>query len=131
MALISAATTGDLAQARKAVADGADLNAKDQHGRTPLHLAARCGHRDIAFFLLTAGADLESRSSRGSTPLHYACSNFSVDVALLLIEHHADANAVNEGRHRPLHNAVRHAEADRVVRALLAAGAYVNDVAPS
>ena len=51
---------------------GADVEAKDSSGRTPLHLAARAGHMDDVRALVTQGADLNARDVYGITPLKYA-----------------------------------------------------------
>lgn len=51
----------------------ADVNALDDAGNTPLHLAARClAHVPAAAFLLARGADVRTRNKRGRTPLHEA-----------------------------------------------------------
>lgn len=54
---------------------GADVNARDQFGETPLHALARLDHwrtSAMAPLLLASGADLEARDIRGFTPLHVA-----------------------------------------------------------
>jgi ankyrin repeat protein len=40
MALHNAARNGDLEAGKKLLAEGANINEKDKHSRTPLHLAA-------------------------------------------------------------------------------------------
>ena len=49
------------------VVAGADVEARDDDGRTPLHTASRA--EEIAV-LVTAGANLEARDNDGLTPLH-------------------------------------------------------------
>lgn len=51
----------------------ADVNAVDDAGNTPLHLAAQClSHAPATGFLLSRGADVRIRNKRGRTPLHEA-----------------------------------------------------------
>ncbi|KAJ4414703.1 hypothetical protein N0V82_007754, partial [Gnomoniopsis sp. IMI 355080] len=51
------------------------VNAVDEAGNTPLHLAARClAHVPAAEFLLDRGADVRIRNKRGRTPLHEAAA---------------------------------------------------------
>ena len=43
-----AAEEGNVEAVKQAIADGADVNAKGDIGRTPLHWAANEGHKEIA-----------------------------------------------------------------------------------
>lgn len=61
---------------------GADVNAIDDQGRTPLHLAAEYGSREAVRLLLSHGATITS-DNNGSTPLHKAGS---VETAVLLLD---------------------------------------------
>ncbi len=54
------------------IAKGADVNAKDKDGGTPLHWAAKNGHKDVAELLIAKGADMNARNKDGGTPLHWA-----------------------------------------------------------
>jgi hypothetical protein len=51
---------------------GADVNALNEHGRTPLHEACLQRHTAIARLLLDAGADVNARNDDGETPLDLA-----------------------------------------------------------
>lgn len=46
-----------------------------QHGKAALHLAAECGHVEVADVLLTAKAFVNAKSKIGLTPLHLAAQN--------------------------------------------------------
>jgi ankyrin repeat protein len=75
---------------------------KDQS--TPLHLALRKGHVELARFLIEHGADATTRDKGGWTPLHWASGEGHVELArLLLVEHGADATAQDKGGWTPLH----------------------------
>lgn len=55
--LHAAAARGSVDEIRRLAAAGADLNARDGNGRTPLHVATFQGHRDAARALLETKAD--------------------------------------------------------------------------
>ena len=84
------------------VAARADLEARNQDGSTPLHLAARDGAAEVVTTLLEAGADLEARDAIGRTPLHRAGARFgSPDpfVVAGLLDAGADPNTRdNDGK---------------------------------
>lgn len=83
------------------VAQGADINARDNYEETPLH--ERAGHfqGDIAV-LLELGADIAARDSRGRTPLHNAARVGNVEGARLLLAQGAQADALDNSRLTPL-----------------------------
>jgi len=79
-----AAANGDLAGV------GADVNAKEEDGWTPLHYAVYEGYKEIAELLIAKGADVNAKEEDGWTPLHDAATK---EIAELLIDNGADVNA--------------------------------------
>ncbi|KAL8948546.1 MAG: hypothetical protein Q9222_005280 [Ikaeria aurantiellina] len=71
----------------------ADVNARCDYSKTPLHYAVE--HKDLpmANFLLANGADIEAQDCVERTPLHTAIEARSIDMVILLIQLHADATA--------------------------------------
>jgi ankyrin repeat protein len=98
------------------------LNARDEDGATPLHLAAFTGRSDLARRLLSRGADVNAKDSLAWTPLHYAAQQHSKELTELLIAVGADVNARNSLGRSPLHVAVQWG-ADAIVEFLAAKGA--------
>ena len=51
---------------------GASIEAKNQHGHTPLITAASRGHPEVLELLLMKGASIEATNNSRNTPLHLA-----------------------------------------------------------
>ncbi|KAK7978736.1 hypothetical protein PG988_006226 [Apiospora saccharicola] len=83
----------------------AQVNLKDQHGFTPLHIACRMGHAKLGSLLINRHAQVNARSEKGKTPLHEASRFGQEGVARLLIEQHALVDARNKVGDTPLHEA--------------------------
>jgi ankyrin repeat protein len=69
------------------LANKAEVNAKQNHGFTPLHSAAFNGHKDVAELLLTNKAAVNTMNDAGETPLHVVVAKGHNDVAELLRQH--------------------------------------------
>ena len=67
---------GDEATIRNLVKEGADVNAKDDMGWSPLHYAARTRRLEIALLLLKLGAHPDSREGNGRTALKVASERY-------------------------------------------------------
>ncbi|HEU4434648.1 MAG TPA: ankyrin repeat domain-containing protein, partial [Pyrinomonadaceae bacterium] len=63
---------------------GADVNATDERGSTPLLEAARYGHEDVCLVLIAAGANLKAKDRDGKTALMLAVQGDHDDVVRVL-----------------------------------------------
>ena len=147
-----AAANGDIAEVKRLIDGGADVNAEYETYRlhtfdqkttaeggqideidggatgfirffvTPLHGAARFGHTETALALIKAGADINIKDKTGWTPLHAAASQGQTETALALIKAGADINAKEENGGMSLHFALGLGHTETAL-ALIKAGA--------
>jgi ankyrin repeat protein len=89
---------------------------------TPLHLASKEGHVDIARFLIEHGADAGARDNDNCTPLHWASQQGHSEVVRVLVERGVEVNARDHSDWTPLHAASQNGRLE-VVRFLLEHGA--------
>ena len=73
-----------------------ELDARDDHGNTPLIVAAQNNHPKLVRALARAGADLSASNRRKNTALHYAFAYGFDEVADFLIAKGADDEALND-----------------------------------
>lgn len=64
------------------IASGADVNARDASGNTPLHLAANANSILLIKMLIAHGADLTATNNMGYTPLMYSMTRASWGKAI-------------------------------------------------
>ena len=84
-ALFRATVEGNTDMVRSLLSSpGADVNATDERGSTPLLEAARYGHEDICRVLIASGANLKAKDKDGKTALMIAVQNNHDDVVRVL-----------------------------------------------
>lgn len=72
MSLVVAAEGNQVDVVRRFIVEGADVNATDEFGQTPLYIAAHKGNVALLLVLMDAGADPNKSNTRGTSPLHMA-----------------------------------------------------------
>ena len=87
--------------------DGEQMAQKLANDRTPLDMAIRNQHTEIAELLIAKGTDVNAKSNRGYTPLHEASKNEKTEILELLIAKGADVNAKDDDGDTPLDYAHR------------------------
>jgi ankyrin repeat protein len=107
------------------IAKGADVNAKDENGQAPLHVAVCRGSKKMAELLLKKGARIEALDKFGQTPLYDAVDYQKLEVARLLLDRGADVRATMTSGDTALDAAVAKGYKE-MAELLLAHGAAIN-----
>lgn len=128
-----ASGTGEIIIVKLLMEAGAEIEAKNLLGDTPLIEAARLvgseGKVDIIQYLLEAGANVHTKTRYGGdTLLHLAAgtgtSPFMAPAIHILLNAGADINAINEDGENPLQKAIE-TNRKEAIKALTEAGASI------
>jgi ankyrin repeat protein len=123
--LVDAARTHETTELQNLLSKGANPNAKDKNGRTPLMEAASGGYADTVRVLLENGANINAKDMVGWSALFWAAFSGRKETLRILVAKGADVKARdNEGR-TALFWAASSGYTD-AVRTLLARDAGVN-----
>ena len=93
LSIWNASKAGDPSAINQHIASGADPNAADLTGVTPLSWATRIGNVPAAAALIKNGANIQAVESDGTTALHNAAFFGHVDMVKFLVDAGADINA--------------------------------------
>jgi ankyrin repeat protein len=103
--LLDACCNGDKEKVIELIAQGVNVNAKNDYSWTPLHWACSYDHKEIVLTLLGAGANVNKKTLTGLTPLHYACYYGRKEIALIFVEASANLFVKDINDETPLDNA--------------------------
>ena len=117
------------AEVRRLWEAGAELEAADTAGSTPLITAARRGESEVVRALLEIGADVGATTDRGASALHIAAEQPSwrpvPELIDLLVEAGAEIDEETDEGLTPLHSAAA-VRSDQAIERLVAFGADVS-----
>jgi len=83
--LMQSAESGDYAEVKRLIEEGADVNAKDNNGWTALMIASEAGKEEIANWLIEAGADVSAQDNDGFTAFMIALFSGHREMTQLLL----------------------------------------------
>ncbi|WP_062366916.1 ankyrin repeat domain-containing protein [Variovorax paradoxus] len=123
-----AAWQGDLVKLKGLIASGANLDARDPRGRTPLHVATHARQREAVKLLAKAGANLDLLDDDRYDAVTIAAVADDAATLALLLSLGAKAGQVTSRYDGTALIAAAHLGHDEVVRQLIAAGAPLDHV---
>jgi ankyrin repeat protein len=126
--LHAATHRGDMAELRKRLAAGANLEQRDGHGRTPLHVATFARQRDAVRALAKAGANLGAVESDRYDAITIAAVADDEEMLRVLLSLGASAKLITSRYDGTALIAAAHLGHAGVVRQLIAAGAPLDHV---
>ncbi|SMX49336.1 ankyrin repeat domain-containing protein [Maliponia aquimaris] len=126
--LFRAAHEGDVAMIEQLVAEGADVDARDSRGRTPVHVAAFASEDDALRALAEAGADMNALEHRAYDAVTIAAVADDPELMSLAIDLGNDPGLVTSPYDGTALIAAAHLGHAEVVRRLIAAGAPLDHV---
>jgi len=126
--LHAAAAKGDTAAIEKLVKAGAAIDARDGHGRTPLHVAAFMHKTDAARALMRLGADANALEAQQYDIVTIAAVANDVPMLKIALEGGCKATNITSPYHGTALIAAAHLGHDEVVRTLIAAKAPLDHV---
>ena len=78
---------GNIESVKQQLAAGADVNAKNKYGWTPLLITAGEGHKELVELFIAKGADVNAKTNLEGTPLDQAIGRNHPEIADLLRKH--------------------------------------------
>jgi hypothetical protein len=107
-ALLDAARAGDQARLEEVLDQGVSASARDEDGKTALHLVLTAAQQPEASrlaalnVLLAKGADANVKDAQGVTPLHLAAAAGEAALVEALMSHGANVNVEDASHRTPL-----------------------------
>lgn len=117
----------DAVQIQNLLSVGADIDARDEAGRTALLIATHDNSVEIAKALIEAGADVNAKDRISDSPYLYAGARGHLEILKMTLAHGADLKSTNRYGGTALIPAAERGHVD-TVRTLIEAGVNVDHV---
>jgi ankyrin repeat protein len=117
--LLDVAMDGGVAKLHKLILAGAEPNATNADGETPLIIASELGKARVVEALLVKGADVNKKSAAGMTALRWAVTRNHTEVIEILLLAGADKNEIFGDNWTPLAQAIETGNTEFAVQLII------------
>ncbi|XP_010618297.1 unconventional myosin-XVI [Fukomys damarensis] len=90
-----------LADVKRFLSSGGNVNEKNEEGVTLLHMACASGYKEVVSLILEHGGNLDVTDDQYWTPLHLAAKYGQTNLVKLLLIHQANPKLVNRNEEKP------------------------------
>jgi ankyrin repeat protein len=101
--LLSASVHGNVKEIKAAIMAGANVNAVNTLGESPLNMVSKLSYEFLVKYLISIGANVNTSNNSKITPLHWAVEYNNVEMVKMLLKKGADLNARDGINETPLH----------------------------
>lgn len=101
--LLSAALHGNVKDIKTAILLGANVNAINENGDSPLNMVSKLSYEFLVRYFIELGAHVNTANNNRITPLHWGVEYNNVEIVKLLLKKGADLNARDGINETPLH----------------------------
>ncbi len=112
--MFEAARTNDVARIEALIAEGAEIDAVDENGRTALLIATHRNNIEAATVLIDAGADVNRKDNIEDSPFLYAGAEGRLEILRLMLKAGADLASTNRYGGTALIPAAHHGHVETV-----------------
>ena len=126
--MFKAAFEGNLAELRKLLASGSNIEARDPNGRTPLHVAAYASHENAVELLIQQGANANALDNQAYDIVTIAAVADDLEVLDMALRMGASAGNVTSPYDGTALIAAAHLGHHEVVKMLIDAGAPLDHI---
>jgi ankyrin repeat protein len=100
------------------LSEGADIEARTDHGLTALHYYTSIGQVDVIHLLLNYGCNIESRDISGHNALHYAVEHNQAESMKILLDNGLDPYIGNSRGYTAFHQSAQNSN-EKMMKILL------------
>lgn len=124
---LTAAAEGDSVAVQEMLAQGVNIESRDENGRSALLLATHHNAVDVARVLIDAGANVNAMDNITDSPYLYAGAEGRLEILRMTLTHGADLTSVNRYGGTALIPAAHHGHI-KTVRELLKTGIDIDHI---